>query len=137
MNNVATSYANILLALAVWREARGSSRAAKSGVKHVILNRVADPKGPYAHCKDVVSTILCPYQFSSFTRNDPNAALLPNPATEGDWAAWLECCSVVDDNDPDGTSGATHYFDSSIKPPAWADPSKVTVKIDHFTFYRL
>src|SRR5437879_2493222 len=97
------TYPNILLALCIWREARGQDTAVKSGVKHVILNRAVRPSGPYVHCPDVVSNILAPYQFSSFNRNDPNASLLPNPKNSVDWEAWVQCCAVVDMEDVDPT----------------------------------
>ena len=38
---------------------------------------------------------------------------------------------------PDITNGATHYFDDSIAPPAWAYPAKFTVKIMRLNFYNL
>lgn len=130
-------YSNLLLALAIWREARSQDRQAMLGVKHVILNRVAHPAGPYARCPDVVSTILCPYQFSSFNVEDPNATRLPNPKYPNDWMAWEECCAVVDSGDPDPTGGANYYFSVGIVPPNWAEPSKFTVQIGAFRFYKL
>jgi len=88
-------------------------------------------------CKDVVSNVLAPYQFSSFNRSDPNASLLPNPANKTDWNAWLECCQIVDQNDVDSTNGSNFYFDNSIQPPSWADPSKMTIQIGTLKFFRL
>jgi|SRR5476651_597573 N-acetylmuramoyl-L-alanine amidase len=133
----AEMYSSVLLALAIFREARGSSRQAKLAVKHVILNRVAHPSGPFSGCHDVVSNILAPFQFSSFNPKDPNSSLLPNPRLTAEWPAWLECCEVVDSNEADITGGANYYFDTSIKPPSWADPKRHTVDIDTFRFYRL
>ena len=135
--STAESYSNLLLALCVWREARGCSADARRAVKHVILNRSAHPAGPYVKCKDVITNILCPYQFSSFNRTDPNASILPNPSNVSDWNAWLECCSIVDQDDFDLTKGANAYFDASIHPPAWADPSKMTIQIGTLKFFRL
>jgi N-acetylmuramoyl-L-alanine amidase len=133
----AESYTSLLMALCIWREARGQSREVKTAVKHVILNRAANPTGPYAKCHDVVSVILCPYQFSSFNRSDANAALMPNPKVTGDWNAWLECCAVVDAETQDPTSGANYYFDLSIKPPDWADPVRQTAQIGAMRFFRI
>ena len=86
------SYSNFVLALCIWREARGQSNEARRGVMNVILNRA----GLKFRGHDVISVVLWPYQFSSFNANDPNAHLLPNPKNTQDWAAWLECCDLVD-----------------------------------------
>ena len=140
------SYADVLLALCMWREARGGSASLQYAIMRVIFNRVAEPKGPYSKCRSAVEVILCPFQFSSFNQGDANAAKLPDPSRKTDWAAWLQCCSIVDAAaDPvsyqsemgDPTKGATHYFDDSITPPAWADPSKLTLQIERVRFYKL
>lgn len=133
----ADSYQNVLLALAVWREARGSTAEAKAGIKHSILNRVAQPAGPYHHCRDIISNILCPAQFSSFSRKDANAVLLPDPSHGMDWAAWLECCAVVDTDQPDPTGGADTYYSIDIEAPAYDLPDKFTAQIDRFRFFKL
>ena len=127
----------MLLALCIWREARGQSPEAWAGVKHVILNRAANPKGPYSHCADVVSNILAPFQFSSFNPGTPEAGLLPNPAHTADFTAWLNICDLVDRQTADQTQGATHYFSVDIEPPAWASPEHFTVQIGAFRFFRL
>lgn len=137
MPPTADHYSQVLLALCIWREARNQSKPAKTGVKHVILNRVADPKGPYRNCTDIVQTILKPYQFSSFLPKDANASLLPDPCKPAEWKAWLECCDVVDSSEADPTSGATHYFSVDIAPPAWATPDKFTIALGAFRFYRI
>ena len=131
------SYERVLLALAIWREARGQSREAKAAVKHVVLNRAANPRGPFAKCPDVVSNILQPAQFSSFNRGDANAAVLPNPRNPGDWKAWLECCAVVDEDQPDPVDGSNYYFSVDIPAPSWAAPSKFIRQIGAFRFFRL
>lgn len=125
----------MMLRLCVWREARGSSAAAKAGVLSVIRNRVADPRWP----NTATGVILQPLQFSSFNKSDPNAVLLPDPRHPQDWAAWLETCQVVDAPlTADPTMGATNY--ESCDPadlPHWADASKMTVQIGPFRFYKL
>ena len=137
MTTTLEAFPNQLLALCIWREARNQSRMAKLGVKWIILNRVANPKGPYVHCSTVVQTILCPLQFSSFNPDDANAKLLPNPIHAEDFAAFIQCCEVVDSQDPDPTGGATHYFSTDIAPPSWADPAKQTATVGNFRFYKL
>lgn len=127
------TYPNFLLALCLWREARGEDRQGKIAVKHVILNRVKRPSGPYASCKDVVSTILCPYQFSTFNHNDPNASQFPRPEDR----SWKECCQVVEEQTSDPTAGADHYFVTKSAIPKWADSSKLRCEIGAHSFYRI
>lgn len=140
----AETYPNILLALCIWREARNQSRDARVGVKHVIMNRAARPAGPYRRCKTIQQNILqgaypskLPAQFSSFNHSDPNSSLLPNEDYAADWAAWLDCCAIVDEIEPDPTGGATYYFDTNIPAPRWADPKQFTVQIGKLRFYAL
>jgi hypothetical protein len=129
----ADAYNNVLRALMLFREARGQSYDAKRGVLHVELNREA--KGFRGH--DAVSVILWPMQFSSFNANDPNAHLLPNPKNAMDWAAWLDCCALVDSPGDDPTGGAVMYEScDSDSLPAWADDNKRTATIGPFRFYR-
>ena len=125
------------MALCIWREARGQSELAQAAIKHVIVNRVRNPVGPFVKCHDVVSTILCPYQFSSFNRNDPNSSLIPNPVNVADWEAWKQVCFVVDEYQEDPTGGANYYFSVNITPPSWADPAKQTAQIGPFRFFKL
>lgn len=133
MTPTAEAYPRVLLALCLYREARGESRDAKIGVKHVILNRLANPKPPYAHCDTIPKVILDPKQFSSFNRLDPNSSFMPL----GIEAVWLSCCEVVDTDTQDPTGRATHYYSTNIPPPKWADPAKFTVQIGAFRFYEL
>lgn len=131
------TYPNLLLALCIWREARGETREGKIAVKHVILNRVAKPAGPFAKCKDITTNILCAYQFSSFNQNDANAGKLPRPDQAGEWASWEECCDVVDSKTTDPTGGADHYFVAGTAIPKWAHESKLTKIIGSHKFYKI
>jgi hypothetical protein len=132
---------DFIVRLCLWREARGASREAKRAIWHVLNNRANNPRPPYQHCHDLLSTILCRGQFSSFHAPDPNASLLPNPANPADWNSWVECCEVADHPGDDPTFGATHYHsvDSQSSPqwPAWASEDKQTVQIGCFRFYRI
>lgn len=60
---------------------------------------------------------------------------------EVDYIAPLQCTiianQVVERLLVDNTNGATHYFDDSIAPPSWADPSCFTVKFGKLNFYNL
>lgn len=132
--NTACVYESVLLALCLWREARGCESEARRGVLHVIRNRAA----ARFRGDSLTAVVLAPYQFSSFNARDPNAALMPNPKHAGDWRAWLECCALVDEPGPDPTGGALMYH--SCAPgnfPDWAMPEKQTARIGPFWFYRV
>jgi hypothetical protein len=136
-----TNYSNFLLALCVWREARGCTTLERMGVKHVILNRVAKPAGPYLHCKSIPETILCHAQFSSFNPNDANTIKFPNPFDIEDYRAFAEICNIIDDPTTDPTNGADSYYNSRgvIVPPAWAtrNQDKFKVQLGESLFYKL
>src|SRR5436190_18312786 len=63
-----------MLALAIWREARGEPPDAKRAVGWVIRNRVQ--RGGWFGA-DYGAVILKPAQFTSFSAGDPNAARFP------------------------------------------------------------
>lgn len=133
---ISDSYSGIITALAIWREARGSSDAAKRAILHVILNRAR--AGFRGH--DPLSVILFPYQFSSFSAKDPNAVRLPDPKNLADWRAWLACCAEVDAAGDDPTGGAMFYHSypaGSELWPGWATVDKLTLQVEVFRFYRL
>ena len=134
---IADTYDRLMLALAVWREARGEPLDGKRGVAWVILNRMADPRWP----DSAAEVVTQPWQFSCFNAGDPNATKYPTQKRSVDWAAWLECCVVVDGlaSDLDPTSGANHYeaISDSDKRPNWADPVKITRQVGRTRFYRI
>ena len=73
MTDPAELLVKFVLALAVYREARGESVIGKILVAQTIENRVQDRRWPDTY-RDVV---LQPWQFSAFNKNDPNALLFP------------------------------------------------------------
>lgn len=133
-------YALILLALCIWREARGELVTTKEAVAWSIRNRVDNPRW-WGHSWSGI--ILMPWQYSSFNRSDPNATKWPTPNDP----AWIESLTVAqqvflaDASLPDPTHGATSYFDNSLDtdPPKWAtDGSMVkTVDFGRLHFYKL
>ncbi len=131
------SYDQFISALCLWRESRGSSKAALAGIWSVLRNRVDDPRHRWP--RSLPGVILQHAQFSSFSALDPNSVKFPIPDSGADWQAWLDCVDVV--TAPiggDSTDGATNYH--SCEPgnfPAWADPEKLTATIGPFRFYRL
>ena len=121
-----------LMALCIYREARGEGMMGKRGVGHVILNRV-NARSFFGH--DVASVILKPYQFSSFNASDPNVDVWPDDAD----AAWIDCQAaahqVLNWNDPDLTAGALYYFSPplTVAPHAWGHVG-VTLVVGNLTF---
>jgi len=128
-------YNNVMAALCIWREARGEPRDGKLAVMWVILNRKNDPhnRWPNTYAK----IVLQPLQFSSFNRNDPNAALLATPTD----SSFYECCQCVDApglSDPTLGANCYHaYPEGDPHWPSWATPEHFTVKIGKHSFYRL
>jgi N-acetylmuramoyl-L-alanine amidase len=125
-----------LLALCIFREARGEPMYAKRAVAHVIKNR-ADKPGWWG--RDVVSVILAPYQFSSFNSRDVNAGVWPEDAS----LAWTDCLAaasaVLVGDEPDNTDGATYYFDRSISfPKSWGEEKNFrnTLNVGRLRFWK-
>lgn len=118
------------LALAVWREARGESRAGKRLVAQTIENRVVDPRWPETY----VGVITQPWQFSAFNRNDPNALLFPSETDP----AWADCVAVAQEviTTPRPYTFANHYHTVEVSPP-WRDDAKVVAREGRHVFYRL
>lgn len=129
--NTANAYEKILLALCVWREARGEQIAAQRGVAWTILNRASKP-GWWG--KDIVSVILAPFQFSSFNPHDANSGRFPQSTDP----VFREIVLLAADPGEDPTEGATSYYDKSLdsNPPGWAAGMLKTVDIGSFHFFR-
>lgn len=132
------TYDQWLLALCLWREARGCSIEALTGIAAVIRNRALDKQGRWP--RDTAGVILQPAQFSSFNTGDPNSLKFPRPALKSpDEAAWQMCTQVaLATLTPDPTDGATNYESEPLdKLPKWANPLRLTVTIPPFRFYKL
>lgn len=120
----------MLLALCIWREARGESFHGKVLVGDVIKNRVLDARWPNNY-RDVV---LQPKQFSCFNAGDPNAILFPT-SVDASWQdALLAADQVAAAEQPSTT--ANHYHVVGLR-PAWADAAKITDREGRHVFYRL
>jgi N-acetylmuramoyl-L-alanine amidase len=123
-----------LLALCVWREARGEILLAKLAVAWSIRNRVMRPSWWGKTWEDV---ILKPWQYSSFNAKDPNATKLPHSEDLSWEASWQAAEEAFLGTGSDPSEGATSYHDTSITPPEWTKEMIVTVKIGALIFYRL
>ena len=129
--------------LCIWREARGSSLQAMTAINWVITNRLNDARNRWP--KTVSGVILQPKQFSSFNLLDPNSIHFPvepapNVNPNPDWTAFLNCIiTVTAPLGADPTNGANGYesVPNNTPKPTWADPSKITVTIGPFRFYKL
>lgn len=113
------SYPGVMLALCMWREARGEPKASKIGVGCVIRNRVAmAPKEGFA--RDIVGNIVKPWAFSSFNASDPNASKWPVNSDP----SWIESCAAADEvlaGCADTTDGAIFYYSKPLTaaPKTW------------------
>lgn len=128
---LANAYPGVIVAITIWREARGEPWDAQRAVAWVIYNRMRDKRWP----DDPVGVCHQRLQFSCWNSNDPNFYKWPAAADP----SWLSCCKAWQESGGDPTSGANHYhsFSDTGDFPAWADASKITAKIGSFTFYKL
>lgn len=118
-----------MLALCIWREARGESLRGKSLVGSVICNRVSDRRWP----KTFTDVITQPRQFSSFNSGDPNATLFPHES-DPSWSASVLAAEQVLEHGPVTT--ANHYHVAGLL-PTWADRDKITETEGRHVFYHL
>ena len=122
-----------ILALAIYREARGEPMQGKLAVGHVILNRVRDKRWP----DTVRDVILQPWQFSAFNKNDSQSVVFPKAEYDKAWEESFAAAQEVLAGGADLTHGANHYFADTIEPPDWADPQKHVITISRHLFYKL
>lgn len=119
-----------MLALCVWREARGEPLRGKQLVAQVIRNRVEDRRWPNTY----VGVITQRLQFSAFNLGDPNCLLYP---AESD-PTWADCVAaarlVINAETP--LSPANHYHTTGVS-PKWQDPAKLVEQAGHHLFYNL
>lgn len=122
-----------LLALCVWREARGECMAAKIGVVDVILNRCTlHPQQGFG--ADIASNVLHPGAFSSFNEGDPNSIKYPRD-TDPSWLDSLHAAAITS---ADTTGGAVFYYSPPLTTPphAWGKVQH-TATIGTLQFYRV
>lgn len=121
-----------LLALCIYREARGENFLGKRGVGCVVRNRV-DARG---YGSGYAGVILKKFQFSSFNANDPNHTVWPFDGEE----AWMDCLAEANEvlgGCDDLTFGALFYYSPPLTAPphAWG-PVVATAHIGRLEFYK-
>ena len=123
----------VFVALLVWREARGCSRAAQVAVAGTVLNRVSRPKW---WGTTVLAVCFKKLQYSSLT--DPHDRQLTTWPVEDD-ASWQQCLDVADavlaGREETSMPGADSYFDDSIAPPFWVPSARFVGQIGRLRFY--
>lgn len=127
-----------LLALVLWREARGETVMTKRVVAWSIRNRAMHP-GWWGN--GWAGVIMAPRQYSSMTYpGDPNLVKYPQPND----TAWMACMDMASEvyNAPAGmdiSMGATHYFDRSLDGteavPTWATDGSMMHVMDSGNFH--
>jgi len=129
-----------ILARTLWGEARGEGLAGQIAVAWTIRNRVNDGKARSWWGEGYVGVCQAPYQFSCWNKNDPNYPFLSGakPIPAGQFAqAQRAADQVIAGAVPDPTSGATHYYATTMpKAPAWAAKAKQTVRIGQHVFFK-
>lgn len=119
-----------LVALCVWREARGESMRGKRLVAATIRNRVEDPRWPDTYSGVVTQK----WQFSSFNAGDPNALQFPHVGDR----AWEESVAMADAelgaDEPMTT--ANHYHTVAVN-PSWRRTDKLVDREGAHLFYAL
>ena len=129
-----------LLALTIWREARGECTDAKIAVAHTVKNRMENPSW---WGNDIVSVLTKKWQYSSMT--DPKDRQLTTWPQANDHV-FEECLTVAAlvvggvYNSP--LRGIDSYYDDSLKGdlmPKWAKehPERFVGKIGRLNFYNL
>lgn len=137
----------MILARAIWGEARNTSREARIAVAWSIKNRLGTrrERDSYHHI------LLAPSQYSCFWEKPPKdfnlqalRSPLKNKNNPNDYAKWKETYEiagqVISGEINDSTNGANHYYDDDIlnwpdsKVPDWVKNGKVILKIGRLNF---
>ena len=122
-----------ILALTVWREARGENYQARLGVAMSVLNRVERPKWWGKNVWDVCTK---KWQYSSLTApGDPQLVLWPT----GTDKSWLECVEITREalagKFQHPFPGADSYHDISISSLNWAKQARFCGQSGRLKFY--
>jgi len=127
----------LLVATAIWGEARGEPFSAKIGVAWVIQNRV---NGATRYGNNHQEVILKPKQFSAFNFRDINRTKMRNPLMYDSFASWKDswraASLVLEKKVEDPVNGATHFHSRPKNPPYWTKELTFTKKIGNLYFFK-
>lgn len=127
------TYEQAMLALLVWREARGETRAAKIAVAFSVLNRVHNPKWWGTTLGAVIAK---KWQYSSMAApGDPNLIQYPLPNDLSFVDSMSAVNAVLASGSINPVAGADSYWDDSIARPKWATDANFVRKIGSFSFH--
>lgn len=128
-----------ILALCVYREARGEPFYGKLLVANTILERVRDRRWP----DTLEGVIVQPWQFSSFNKNDPNNVVFPytGPTPSPNDKAWLDSIDaaqkVMGENSPvSHLHRANHYHTTNVQ-PRWSEGKTPVAIVGNHKFFLL
>jgi len=108
---------DVLLARLIFGEARNCSLEERIAVAYTAINRARD--GKKWNGETIKESILKPYQYSCFNKNDPNRKKVLDPESY-EPHVFYECLEiarkVLKGEYKDPTNGATHYHTRNIRP---------------------
>ena len=130
------AYKLVMLAIVIWREARGETKQAMLAVGCSIRNRVENPKWWGDSYPAVISK---KWQYSSMTDpKDKQLTLFPQGINDQNFGdALVVAYSVVIEGVVSPVPGADSYYDDSITAPNWATPNCFVKKIGSLNFYNV
>lgn len=128
MNDCWQTTARFLLALTMWREARGEPDPGMLAVGCVVRNRVARN-----HQATWIGTMTAPHQFTSISVIGDSQTVrwpsLPSPAWERAWGLSGAIMGVSGGPVDDPTGGATFYRNPATATSGWFDHQVATGKL--------
>jgi spore germination cell wall hydrolase CwlJ-like protein len=129
------AYQLSLLALVIWREARGEGSQCMTAVGCAIRNRV---KRPGWWGKDYISVISKKWQFSSMAApGDPQLIRYPQTG-DGSFEQAMQIAEwVINETAFNVFPGADSFFDESIPRPKWATDETYCGKIGRMEFHNV
>lgn len=135
MNPLWKSYQLSLLALVMWREARGEGPEAMKAVGCCIRNRV---KRPTWWGKDYISVITKKWQFSSMAAaGDPQLMNYPQTGDSAYEQALQIAEWIIGEDVGNPFPGADSFYDASIARPKWATNENYCGKIGRIFFHNV
>lgn len=142
MQNPTREYEVFIMALMIWREARGESVIAQMQVGWTVINRVRHPTW---WGNNIVAVTKKKWQYSSINApGDKQLGLWPELDDQIFYSCMDLAEKMVDNMIPSGQVPFPHadsYYDESLvlanKLPPWATQDKFSGQIGHLYFYNI